>query len=125
MPPKTIRSTVMFRGDYKAELLKSMDTIEAAIEKDLPAPFVVDSILGGNNNLKVRIEDIDRNLERIINCLFWFHHDDERYGYVNIDLVMTEFGTKSRTHLVGRFRVTDKEIMKDAVLKDMIRCMKM
>ncbi len=72
----------------------------------------------------MRIEDIERNLERIVNCVFWHHHDDERYGYINIDLVMTEFGMKSKTRFVGRFRVTDGEGIKNAVLKDISICMK-
>ncbi len=52
-----IRSTVMFQGKYKDELAKTMDFIEEAIEKDFEGIFIIDSIHGGSNNLKVRIDD--------------------------------------------------------------------
>lgn len=97
---KPIRSTVMFQGKYKEELQRTMDMLEKAIEKDLEAYFIVDSILGGNNNLKVRIDDREQGVERIVNCMFRHHHTDERYGNIHIDLVTTGLGIKSRRHTV-------------------------
>lgn len=121
---KTIRSTVMFQGKYKEELKKTMDFIEEAIENDLKEHFIVDSILGGSNNLKVRIDDEDQGVERIVNCMFRHHHMDERYGNIYIDMVTTGFGIKSRLHEVGKFLITDRETMKEKVLRDLIVCVK-
>lgn len=86
---KPVRSTVMFQGKYKEELQKTMDLVEKAIEDESGKHYIVDSILGGNNNLKVRIDDPEQGVERIVNCIFRHHHTDERYGNINIDLVTT------------------------------------
>ncbi|MDD5197464.1 MAG: hypothetical protein PHN60_01245 [Candidatus Gracilibacteria bacterium] len=121
---KPIRSTVMFQGKYKEELQKTMDSVEKAIEEDLKDYFVVDSILGGNNNLKVRIDDREQGVERIVNCMFRHHHTDERYGNIHIDLVTTGLGIKSKLHEVGKFSILDRETIKEKVLKDLIICVK-
>lgn len=121
---KPIRSTVMFQGKYKEELQKTMDILEKAIEEDLSEYFVVDSILGGNNNLKVRIDDQDQGVERIVNCMFRHHHTDERYGNIHIDLVTTGLGMKSKLHNVGKFGILDRGTIKERVLKDLVICVK-
>lgn len=121
---KPIRSTVMFQWKYKEELQKTMDSVEKAIEEDLKDYFVVDSILWGNNNLKVRIDDREQGVERIVNCMFRHHHTDERYGNIHIDLVTTGLGIKSKLHEVGKFSILDRETIKEKVLKDLIICVK-
>ncbi|MDD5376658.1 MAG: hypothetical protein PHH16_00920 [Candidatus Gracilibacteria bacterium] len=121
---KPIRSTVMFQGKYKEELQKTMDAVESAIEKESGKHFVVDSILGGNNNLKVRIDDPEQGVERIVNCMFRHHHTDERYGNVHIDLVTTGLGIRSRSHTVGKFGILERETIKEKVLRDLVTCVK-
>ncbi|MDD2892058.1 MAG: hypothetical protein PHQ95_03775 [Candidatus Gracilibacteria bacterium] len=121
---KTIRSTVMFQGKYKEELQKTMDILEKAIEDESGKQYIVDSILGGNNNLKVRIDDQEQGVERIVNCKFRHHHTDERYGNIHIDLVTTGLGIKSTTHEVGKFNIMNREVIVEKVLKDMLACVK-
>ena len=86
----------MFQGKYKEALCQMMDMLEYAIEHDLTEHFIVDSILGGSHNLKVRIDDTDQGIERIVNCMFRHTHTDERYGYISIDLITTGLGIQSR-----------------------------
>lgn len=121
---KPIRSKVMFQGNFKEELQKVLDVIENAIEKDLPDRFVVDSILGGSNNLKVRIDDQEEGVERIVNCIFRHHHNDERYGNIHIDLAISGLGVRPRFHTVGKFSLLDQEMMKEKVLKDFVDCVR-
>ena len=85
---------------------------------------MVDSIVGGRNSLKVRIDDAEHGVERIVSCEFSYRHSDERYGYVQIDLVTTGLGIKSRTHAVGRFPITDHAGMKDRITKDIVMCVR-
>jgi len=119
-----IRSTVMFQGKYKEELQTTMDLIEKAIENESWKHFIVDSILWGNNNLKVRIDDQEQGVERIVNCMFRHHHMDERYGNIHIDLVTTGFGIKSRLHQVGKYHILDRKTLIEHILRDMLLCVK-
>ncbi|NDK19263.1 hypothetical protein GW819_00290 [Candidatus Gracilibacteria bacterium] len=121
---KPIRSTVMFQGKYKEELQKTMDIVEKAIEDESGKHFIVDSILGGNNNLKVRIDDQEQGVERIVNCMFRHHHTDERYGNIKIELVTTGLKIKSKLHIVGKFHILDRDVIKEKILKDILICVK-
>lgn len=119
---KPVRSTVMFQGKYKDELQKTMDIIEKAIEDESGKEYIVDSILGGNNNLKVRIDYSEHGVERIVNCIFRHHHTDERYGNINIDLVTTGFGIKSSTRELGRFSILDRKTIQTKILENILVC---
>ena len=101
-----------------------MDFVEASIENDLTEYFSVDSILGGNNNLKVRIDDQEQGFERIVNCMFRHHHTDERYGNINIDLVTTGLGIETKKRLLGKFDILDREVIKESILKNLVDCVK-
>jgi len=122
-PPVT-RSTVMFHGDYKRELEKLLDVVDSAIENGLPEHLVVDSILGGNNNLKVRLEDTEHGVERIVNCMFRHHHTDERYGNIHIDLVTNGHGLKSELTSIGKFSIVDHATIREKILRGIVSCVK-
>lgn len=51
----------------------------------------------------------------LVNCVFWYHHTDEKYGYVNVDLVTTGLKRKAETKFVGKFAVTDHEAVESAI----------
>ena len=101
-----------------------MDFVENAIENNLTEYFTVDSILGGNNNLKVRIDDHEQGFERIVNCMFRHHHTDERYGNVHIDLVTTGLGIQTKKRTIGKFGILDRETIKESILKNLVDCVK-
>lgn len=119
---KTIRSKVMFHGNFRAELQITMDQIEEVFENEFSKQFGVDSVISGKTNIKIRINDRERGIECIVNCVFKYHHDDERYGTINIELVTTGLGVKSQTRKVGKFSVVDRVDIKGKVLSGLIKC---
>ncbi len=56
----------------------------------------------------------------MINCIFRYHHDDEKFGNVNIELVASEVSKKSRLHFVGKFQILDHRTIEERVLRDII-----
>ena len=95
-----IRSKVRFHGDYKEELKKLLEMAEEILEKELSLHFSVDSIASGNNEIKVRIDDTEKGITRMITCSFRHHHDDVKYGRIYVELTATELSKKPRFHLV-------------------------
>jgi hypothetical protein len=117
-------SKVMFWGDFKEELQKTIDALEEFMEKNLHEYFEVDSILGWRNNLKIRVNDRERNIEKMVNCIFRYHHNEEKFGFVNIEIVVSELSQKPRLHFVGRFGVLEREKIHKSILEDIIICIK-
>lgn len=72
--------------------------------------------------MTVRGRDIDER--KNINCIFRYHHDDEWFGNVNIELVLSELSEKTKTRFVGKYSVLDREKIRKDIIADMLICLK-
>lgn len=120
MKKNSIKSRVKFIWKFKDEIEKTIDIVEAALEKDLRKYFEVDSIVYGKNNLKIRVHDEGRGIAKIINCVFRYDKTDIRYGNTNIELVSSETSKRPKFHSVWKFSILDREKIVEKVLKDLI-----
>ncbi len=118
------RSTVMFQGNFRDELQKTIDLMEQTIEEYKEDAFEIDSVMAGGHNLKIRLTENEHNTEMIINCVFRYHHKDEKYGYVDIDLTTSGFWRKSEYYYVGKFSILDRDTIQERILAEIIECMK-
>ena len=118
------RSTVRFQWDFRVELQKTIDILETYFEAELPKHFVVDSVLAGGNEIKIRINDDEQNIRRVVNCIFRYHHDEEKFGNINIELGSYEVSKKTMVYFVGTFSIIDRERIKKILFKDVISCIK-
>ncbi len=118
------RSTVRFQWDFRLELQKTIDILETYFEAELPKHFVVDSVLAGGNEIKIRINDDEQNIRRVVNCIFRYHHDEEKFGNINIELGSYEVSKKTMVYFVGTFSIIDRERIKKILFKDVISCIK-
>ena len=118
------RSTVRFQWDFRVELQKTIDLLEIYFEEELPKYFVVDSVLAGGNEIKIRINDDEQNIRRVVNCIFRYHHDEQKFGNINIGLASYETSKKAMVYFVGTFSIIDRERIKKILLKDVISCIR-
>ncbi len=118
------RSKVMFQGKFRDELEKTMDFIEQTIDQYNGDWFDIDSVTSGNNNLKVRLTETEHNMEMIVNCVFRYHHNDERFGYIDIDLTSSGLRRKSEYYYVGKFSILDRDTMKERILMGIVDCVR-
>ena len=121
---QSTRSTVRFQWDFRAELQKTIDLLEIYFEDELPKEFVVDSVLAGNNEIKIRINDDEQNIRRVVNCIFRYHHDEQKFGNVNVELGSYEVSKKTMVYFVWTFSILDRERIKKILLQDVVRCIR-
>ncbi len=100
-----------------------MDMLEETIESEMVGKLEISSIIPGNTNLKIRI--CDEHGSRIVNCVFRYHHNETKFGNIHVDLVTSALGKKPKTHVVGKFLVTDYESIRERVIADLIAIGKM
>ncbi|MCK9272704.1 hypothetical protein M0P65_04110 [Candidatus Gracilibacteria bacterium] len=115
-----IKSKVRFKGKFEDEFGKTVDLVEDFLEKELEKHFKLDSIISGNNNLKIRVNDAEQGIQRIVNCVFRYDKTDIKFGYTHIELASSELSKKSKLHYVGKFSITNREKIKEKILKDLI-----
>ncbi len=121
---QSTRSTVRFQGDFRTELQKTIDILETHFEEELGKYFEVDSVLAWANEIKIRINDDEKNIRRVVNCIFRYHHDEQKFGNINIELGSYELSKKTMVYFVGTFNITDRVRIKKILLEDVIRCIK-
>lgn len=116
------RSTVRFNGDYRAELQKTIDILELYFESELPKHFAIDSVIAGWYEIKIRVNDEAKDIRRVVNCIFRYHHDEQKFGNINIELGSYELSKKTMVHFVGTFSIVDRERIKRVLFEDVIGC---
>ncbi len=109
------KSKKFFR-DFKVELQKTLLELETLLTLELWKLFTVNSIFLGNNDIKIRIRDESLWLDKIVSVIFRYHHDDEKYGNVHVEIVAYELSKKTKTHFLWRFLVTDRKNINKEVL---------
>lgn len=116
----SIKSKAKFSGDYKEELKKLVDLLDRTFEEKTDwGRFRIDSAAASRTNVRLRISDAEFGDELIVNCVLWYHHTDEKFGYVNVDLVTTGFSKKPETLFVGKFSITDHEAILGKICHDL------
>lgn len=118
------RSTVRFQWDFRSELQKTIDILDEFFEAELGKYFVVDSVLSGNYEIKIRINDDEKNIRRVVNCIFRYHHDEQKFWNINIELASYELSKKTKVHFVGTFSIIDRERIKKILLNDVLDCIR-
>jgi len=101
-----------------------MESVEARLDEEFANDDTVISILPGNTNLKIRIRNDDEGVDGIVNCVYWYKHNDIKFGYLHIDLVTTSHSEKPKTRYLGKFNVMDREDIREAVLREVLAEMK-
>jgi hypothetical protein len=67
----------------------------------------------------MHIDDMDRNILRIVNCIFRYDATNKRFWHCAIELVSTELSKKPRLHFVGKFWILEREKIVTAIAKDL------
>ena len=117
---QTTRSKAKFNGVFKDELEKTITMMELYFENELSELYVIDSVLAGANEIKIRVNDEEKWIRRMINCIFRYHHDEAKHGNINIELGVYEVSKKTKVHFVGTFKIKDRERIKKMLSEDVI-----
>jgi hypothetical protein len=110
-----------FFWDFRVELQKTLDILEETLQSEIPRDFVLDSIIAGHNELKIRIADEEKGLYRLVSVILRYHHDDEKYGNVHIEIIASEVSTKTKNQFLGKYLITDQKSIKKDVLQAVLR----
>ncbi len=121
---KPPQSQMKFTGKYKEALEKVSVMLEAFFEGLREDDFEIYSIIPGNQHIRLKIRHSEANSEMQVKCVFWYHHDDEKYGKLNIDLATSGFSRKGKVKFVGTFDIQDHAKIQALVEKELRICVK-
>jgi hypothetical protein len=111
------RSQTKFFGDFRAELGKRIAELELSLPVVLAPYFSIDSVHAGTTDLKMRLTRLIDESELILMVICRYHHTDEKYGNIHIEIALSGLSREKKTHFLGRFVVTEKKKIEAALTK--------
>jgi len=116
---KYAKSKIKFCWDYKNELKILVNLITKKFEESDKDKKIIKFIETSNNWVKIKIDDKDRKITRIIECIIRHDNNDEKYGNCHIELVIKELSKKARLYYVGKFQIQDHNNIVKKIIKDL------
>ncbi len=114
--PLATKSKVKFFGDFKLELEKTISELEQVLASHAKEDFILDWMEVGNHEISIRARETVDSPQKIISAIFRYHRDDEKYGNVHIEIVVSELSEKNIVEFLGKYLVTNrKKIIPDVV----------
>lgn len=123
--PLASKSKVKFFGDFKSELRTTLLEIEKLLKIRAENDFMLDWIEVGNHEISIRARDGEDGAKKIVSAIFRYHHDDEKYGNVHIEIVVSELSEKNISHFLGKYLVTNRKEITPNVVHTMLRGLRM
>ncbi|EKE26363.1 MAG: hypothetical protein ACD_4C00313G0010, partial [uncultured bacterium (gcode 4)] len=71
---------------------------------------------------KIRINDDERKIFKIINCVFRHDNHDKKFWFCHIEFALNEISKKPRVHYVWKFGILEKEKITEKISKDLVYC---
>ncbi|MDD2871041.1 MAG: hypothetical protein PHS49_03545 [Candidatus Gracilibacteria bacterium] len=119
------KSKVKFNGDFGKEMEKLMNLVETEVKKHILSKFRVEYTSYGNSSMKIKINDSDKAIEKLITCNFTYNKTDERYGYVDPQFLLNEIGKKTKIYDMGKYSILDSDKITKKFIKMLISIIEM
>jgi hypothetical protein len=102
------KSNIRFSGNFSVELEKTLMFLDEYLEKELRLHYQIDSIHSEKNQIRIRVNDSEKLVKKVVTIILRYHHDDEWYGNIHIELDIREVSKKTLVHFVGTFSIKDR-----------------
>lgn len=105
----SIKSKVKFNWDFYAELEKLMELVEKAIDEEIVPIFHVEYTDWWNASIKIKVNDTDKKIEKLITCNFTYNKTDEKFWYIDPQFLSSEISKKTQVYNMWKFPIKDKK----------------
>lgn len=113
----SIKSKVMFKWDFTGEIKKIMWKVEKLVAKEIISKYWVEYTIYSKYWFKIKIDDIDKWIEKLITCNFTYNKTDEKFWYIDPQFLVNEVSKKMRVYDMWKYPILEH----DLILKDFIK----
>lgn len=115
-----IKSKVMYKWDFVDEVKDLVETLWEVIEKEILPKYKLDYINFANASLKIKVNDKDQMIEKMITFNLAYNIMDKKFGYIDPQFICDEISKKTKVYSLGRFFIKDKEKIINNFLKMLV-----
>jgi len=113
-----IKSKVKFQGDFNIELEAIVDAMQPLVAEQVIKNYQVEYTEYGTQYMKVKIKDTNLMIDKLIACNFTFKANDEKFGYVTPEFIVSGKSRKSKVYTLKKYPIWETEnILRDVMIQ--------
>lgn len=114
------KSKVKFSWNFEKELKSLMNQVEVAVKKYIIPKYRVEYTSYSNSSVKIKINDTDKSISKLITCNFTYNKTDERYWYVDPQILSSQISQKTKILGMGKFPILEKDRIVETFIKTLL-----
>lgn len=79
------------------------------MDKNLETLFDLDYVDIGNKSIKIKVNDAQLFIEKMVHIVIDYNAVDEKYGNIRVEITVNEVSRKPKFYLVGKLNVLERE----------------
>ncbi len=112
------KSKVKFSWNFHEEMEKLLKKVEKAVKTEIVPNYQVEYVNYWTASMRIKINDKNKWIEKLITCNFTYNNVDERYWYIDPELLSSELSQKTKVYSMWKFPIIEHErIVVDFVKK--------
>ena len=115
-----IKSRVQYQGNFRDDLEKLVESFEPIVAEKIIKNYWVEYTEYSNHSMRVKIKDKVLMIEKLISCNFMYKPNDEKFGYVTPEFVVTEKGQKTKNYVTKKHKLENSKAILDDVMESLL-----
>jgi hypothetical protein len=112
----TIKSRVQYQWNFRDDIEKLVESIEPLVAEQVLKNYGVEYTEYSNNSMRIKIKDKNMMIEKLISCNFTYKANDEKFGHITPQFIVTEKWQKTKNYEMKKHKLTNT----DAILRDVM-----
>ena len=111
-----IKSKIKFQWDFKKSLNELVSKLEIKISEKIIKNYWVEYTSYWDQIIKVKVNDKNQMIEKLITCTLFYNKNDKTYGYITPLFTSAEKSQKTKKYELTRFSLSDIDLIVDKVI---------
>ena len=115
-----IKSRVQYQGNFRDDVEKLVESFEPLVAEKVIKNYWVEYTEYSNHSMRIKIKDKTLMIEKLISCNFTYKPNDEKFGYVTPEFVVTQKGQKTKNYIMKKHELWDTQDILDDVMESLL-----
>ena len=121
LPKTNIKSKAVFWKKFEEEITKTIEWLAEFLDVNLENNYEIDYVDIWVRSIKIKVNDEEKFIFKIINCIFDYNKVDEKYWNTRVELTINEQSKKPIFYMVWKFNIIDRDEINTKTLKLVIK----
>jgi hypothetical protein len=115
-----IKSRVQYQGNFRDDVEKLVESFEPLVAEKVIKNYWVEYTEYSNHSMRIKIKDKTLMIEKLISCNFTYKPNDEKFGYVTPEFIVTEKWQKTKNYIMKKHELWDTQDILDDVMESLL-----